>query len=260
MVWTHETAMQFKDHFSRLAADYAQSRPCYPDRLFEVVSALAPARDLAWDCATGNGQAATGLRGHFRRVVATDASAQQLAEAEPSDGIEYHVAPADAAPLETGSVDLITAAQALHWFDLPGFYAEVRRVARPGALLAVWCYDRLRVAEVDDVVETLYSDILGPYWTPERALVETGYRTLPFPFEELPSPSLEMVHEWTLPQLRGYLGTWSSFYRFAQAIGHSPLKLVEEELARRWGDPEETREIRWPLMTRLGRVTADQRS
>ena len=254
MVEAHDLAMEFKDHFSGHAADYARFRPRYPASLFEHVAALARRHDLAWDCATGSGQAAGGLAGHFARVIATDASAQQIEQADRHDGVDYAVAPAEAAPLEPASVDLIAVAQALHWFDLPAFYAEVRRVARPGGALAVWCYDRLLIDDLDDIVERLYTDILGPYWFAERALVEAGYRTLPFPFEELTAPSLAIVHHWTLSQLRSYLGTWSSSKRFEAEVGHSPLRLVDEELARRWGDPEEEREIRWPVLMRLGRV------
>ena len=166
-------------------------------RPFGYLSSLCPHHELAWDCATGNGQAAVALAPYFGTIIATDASQKQIDHARPRDNVQYRVAPADAAPLADGSVDLVTVAQALHWFDLPRFYDEVRRVARPDGIIAVWCYQLHTVTpEVDAIVNRYYSDIVGADWPPERRLVEDGYQTLAFPFEEVASPPFQMVHHW----------------------------------------------------------------
>ena len=194
----------FKDHFSANAIGYATSRPGYPAELFAFLAGTVDRRELAWDCATGNGQAAGGLAAHFRAVVATDGSARQIEHAVPRRGVSYRVAPAEMSGLAAASVDLVAVAQAVHWFDLPLFYAEVKRVLRPDGVLALWCYERLRVdPAIDSLIESFHMDTLGPYWPPERRWVESGYRDLPFPFEELPVPVFEMRAEWTLDRLPG---------------------------------------------------------
>ena len=243
--------MSFRDHFSRAAAGYASFRPHYPDALFDFVAARAPGLDLAWDCGTGSGQAALGLAHHFKRVVATDASATQIAHATPHSAVEYRVAPAERSGLADRSVDLVTAAQALHWFDIAAFWAEVRRVLVPGGVLAVWCYDLLEVGpDVDRILRRFYSETVGPFWPPERRLVETGYRTVPFPFVELPVPTFGMEHAMTLSQLGGYVRTWSATIRYMDARGRDPVDALLEELAPLWG---EARTTRWPLAVRAGR-------
>jgi ubiquinone/menaquinone biosynthesis C-methylase UbiE len=244
-----------KDHFSGHAACYQQFRPNYPAPLFAYLASLGPAHDLAWDCATGNGQAAVALAPFFSSVIATDFSAQQIDQAPRDAKVRYLVAPADKAPIEAGSVDLVTVAQALHWFDLGAFYAEVRRVAKPGGTLAVWCYEMHHITpEIDAIVRRLYSDIVGPYWPPERRIVEEGYRTLAFPFEELAPPPFEMVHSWDLEHVMGYFGSWSSTQRYRKQVGKDPLALIADDLKAAWGDPEQTREVVWPLNLRVGRI------
>jgi SAM-dependent methyltransferase len=209
----------FKDHFSANAIGYAASRPDYPAELFAFLAGTVDRHELAWDCATGNGQAARGLAAHFRAVVATDASARQIENALPRRGVSYRVAPAEMSGLAAASVDLLTVAQAVHWFDLPLFYAEVERVLRPGGVLALWCYERLRVdPAIDPLIESFYMDTLGPYWPPERRWVESGYRDLPFPFAELPVPAFEMRAEWTLDQVLGYVATWSALQAYRAAL------------------------------------------
>jgi len=247
--------MTFNDHFSDHADRYGVYRPSYPPDLFKYLASNVPRRDLVWDCGTGNGQAAHGLAAHFRRVVATDASAAQIAQARPHDRIEYFVAHAEQSPLPDCSVDLVTVAQALHWLDLDRFYPEVRRVARPGSVLACWCYELSTVDEqVDAVINRYYKEIVGPYWPPERELVESGYRTLPFPFEELTAPSFRMVASWDLHHLMGYLGTWSATARYRADRGQDPLNEVRQALADAWGHPDRVREVTWPLRLRIGRV------
>jgi len=249
--------MPFQDHFSARAAAYAAYRPQYPRMLFEYVAGLVPRRTLAWDCATGNGQAAVGLASYFTCVVATDASAAQIAHASPNPRIDYRVAPADASGLADASVDLITVAQALHWFELDGFYAEVRRVlARDGAI-AVWTYDDCRVDDpaLDQIVSRFNNEVVRSYWPPERALVGSGYRSLPFPFREVVSPSFTLRCDWTLAELVGYLRTWSATARFVATQGYDPVIDVEAALRAGWGTASARHRISWPVMMRAGYVS-----
>lgn len=245
--------MSWKDHFSHASDDYRRWRPGYPGELFAWLAWLAPSTEAAWDCATGSGQAAGGLAAHFGRVLATDASAAQVAEAEPFDRVEYRVAPAEASGLADESVDLVTVAQALHWFDVPRFHAEARRVLRPRGVIAEWGYGLARIAGgIDEAVRHFSEVTVGPYWPPERALVEEGYASLPFPFERIEAPAFAMHARWELGRFLAYLGTWSSVNRFRRETGNDPLPALGDELAPRWGDGE--REIRWPLVLRAGRT------
>ncbi len=248
------SASSFRDHFSSHAADYARYRPDYPGALFDFLASLAPARRRAWDCATGSGQAAAGLASRLEEVVATDASASQIAAAVAKPGILYRVAHADASGLPNGSVDLVTVAQALHWLDRDRFWPEADRVLAPGGVIAVWCYDLLRITpDVDAVVRRLSTEVVGPYWPPERAIVERGYGTLEFPFEEVPAPAFAMAKLWTFPDLLGYLRTWSANRRFEEATGNDPLRIVEGQLRAAWGQPGSARTARWDLDLRVGR-------
>lgn len=243
--------MTFRDHFSAASDDYARYRPRYPEPLFAWLGAMAPGRAHAVDVATGNGQAATALARHFDRVSAFDASASQIAGAEPAAGVHYAVAPAEALPLPDAGADCLTVAQALHWFDLPRFYAEAQRVLRPGGLLAAWTYNRLTVdPAVDAVIEHLYTDLLGPDWPPERHHVETGYRDLPFPFPALPVPDLAMTADWTVNDLLGYLGTWSATRQHRTRTGADPLALIDTDLRTAFGHGRRT--VHWPLAVRAG--------
>lgn len=239
--------MTFKDLFSTQSADYARFRPGYPDALFAWLAAAAPARDCAVDVATGNGQAALALAPHFARVIAVDASAAQLAQAPARANVEYRVASAEATGAGAASVDLLAAAQAFHWFRQEEFFAEAARVLRPGGVLAVWCYGLARITpSVDAVVLHLYSDILGPYWEPERRLVEEGYAGVAFPFAAIPAPPFEVALDWSLSNLLGYLRTWSALRAFARAQGVNPLVALEPDFARAWGDPR-PKTARWSL-------------
>jgi SAM-dependent methyltransferase len=247
--------MTFKDHFSVQAADYAKFRPTYPDELFAFLARVAPAHHLAWDCATGNGQAAAALAARFDRVIATDASARQIANAKPAQGIEYRMARADESGIEAASVDLVTVAQALHWFDLNTFYAEAKRVLRPGGVLAVWGYNLLQIApDIDTIVNRFYDEIVGPFWPPERRLIENGYEHLPFPFQELDAPRFEMTTRWSLDQLLGYLWTWSATQRFMAAKKIDPIALIASDLQAAWGPNQTERKVVWPLTLRIGRA------
>jgi SAM-dependent methyltransferase len=245
----------FSDHFSTVAEAYAAARPTYPPALFDHLASLAPSRGHAWDCAAGNGQATLALAERFARVTATDASAAQLAQAPPHPGITWRVSVAHESGLPDASVDLVTVAQALHWIDLPRFYHETSRVLVPGGLIAVWCYgiQRLGDEEIDRRLEHFYRSVVGPFWAPERALVETGYRSVPFPFDELPAPAFEMGHDWLLGELLAYLRTWSATAAFVKARGFDPVTPFAQELAPFWGPSGRRRRVRWPLSLRIGR-------
>lgn len=245
----------FADHFSSGSADYARFRPDYPSALFEWLATTVRQRDLAWDCATGNGQAAVGLAAHFRQVIATDGSAPQLTAAARNPRVGYAAAVAEHAPLGDHSVDLVTVAQALHWFDLREFYGEVIRVARPRAVLAVWSYGHTSVAPaIDRIIGAFYRDTIGRYWPPERRHVENGYRDLAFPFAPITAPRFDMVRSWSAAELLGYIGTWSAVQRYRKANGEDGVMAFAEKLTRAWGDPTTRREVRWPLTLRVGRI------
>jgi SAM-dependent methyltransferase len=244
--------MNFKDHFSKQAADYAIFRPGYPQELFTYLGSVAPSRQLAWDCGTGNGQAAIGLAAVFDRVMATDASEKQIVNAQPHERVEYRVAPAENSGIESGTIDLVMIAQALHWFDLDRFYAEARRVLRPGGTLAASAYNLLHIEPaIDQVVNRYYYEVVGPFWPPERKLVE-NFADLPFPFHEIDPPKFQMTAEWNLQHLVGYLRTWSSAQRFIAARDSDPLEQIANELRRAWGNSRQTRKVIWPLTLHIG--------
>ncbi len=245
--------MSFKDHFSRQSAAYSRYRPAYPPELIEFVATQAPGRALAVDCATGNGQAAVALAAHFDAVLAVDGSASQLSRAQHQPRVHYAAGFAERLPVRDGSVHLVAAAQALHWFDFARFHAECRRVLVPGGVVAAWTYEKFRVnAEVDAIIDDFYSKVVGADWPPERRYVEQGYRTVPFPWRELPAPSFELATEWDLAQVMGYLATWSSVQRYKERVGRDPLEQLEPRLAATW-PPSGALRLRWPIHLRLGR-------
>lgn len=244
----------FSDPFGTVARAYAPFRPTYPEALFAWLAAESPSCALAWDCATGNGQAAATLAAHFDAVVATDASAEQIAHARPHPRVRYHVAPAEASPLGDAAADLVTVAQALHWFDRTAFFAEAGRVLRPGGLLAVWTYALFETTpEVDRIVAHYYRDVLGPYWAWERKLVEEGYASVVFPFAPVEVPPSAMTARWTLDGLTGYLATWSARQAYREATSEDPLPAVRAALEAAWGNPAAERLVTWPLAVRACR-------
>lgn len=245
----------FKDHFSRQAPDYARFRPNYPGELFAWLAGISPSRGATWDCGTGSGQAAVGLAAHFEQVIATDPSEKQLAHAEPHPRVEYRVASAEVSLLDTASIDLVTVAQAIHWFDLEKFYAESGRVLKPGGVIAVWTYTLLDAeAGIDDLLNDFYKNVVGPYWPPERRMVDDRYRSLPFPFAPIEPPAFEIRTEWSRDDLLGYLGTWSATQACMKASGSDPLVEFSRRLAPLWPDPARKKLLRWPLHLRVGRV------
>jgi SAM-dependent methyltransferase len=247
--------MSFKDHFSRHAGDYARFRPSYPAALYDFLSKTVPLHELAWDCGTGSGQAALGLAEYFNHVIATDPSAEQIQNAVRHEKLSYAVAPAEQTVIPSRSVDLISVAQAVHWFEMERFYQEVQRVLKPDGILAIWCYGLSRInPAIDKVVQHYYTNIVGPYWPPERRYIDEKYQTVPFPFVELPTPAFYMKAEWDLNELIGYLHTWSATRRFQEKNEQDPLDIVRRLLVKTWGEPQTRRTVRWPLYLRIGRV------
>jgi SAM-dependent methyltransferase len=245
--------MTFKDHFSGVASNYATFRPHYPEELFKWIATLTDQHDRALDVGTGNGQAATGLAGFFQEVIAVDPSAGQIAAAKPHERVHYHMAPSDATGVEAGTVDLITAAAAAHWFPHDAFHREVRRVARPEAAIVLWTYWRIDVEpSIDDFLLREFHPLVEAFWPPERRYVKEAYRNLPFPFPEIAPPSFTLTTDWSVDHFLGNLRTWSSVQRHVQHHGRDPVAAVEAGLRELWGD--RIRTCTWPLAIRAGRI------
>lgn len=242
------------DHFSEVAAEYATFRPDYPAALFAWLAGLAPSRRLAWDCATGNGQAAASLSDRFGHVIATDISTPQIGSARRLANVAYAAGLAERSPLPDGTVDCVTVAQALHWFDPGAFHAEVRRVCVPGGVVAAWCYELPCITPaIDVIVQRFATAIVGSCWPPHRKFVDDRYESVPFPHVRLDSPPFEMTARWRIERLFGYMGTWSAARGYRRKFGTDPVDQVREELGRAWGDLPE-RNTRWPLHVLAGRV------
>lgn len=244
----------FRDHFSSAAPDYARFRPGYPPELFAWIASESSSLEWAWDAATGSGQAARGLAGHFARVVATDASRAQLASAAAHPNVHYVRSQAEASGLAASLAGAVVAAQAVHWFDRPAFFTEAARVGRPGALVAVWTYWTLRIDdEIDAALARFYDEVVGPYWPPERRLVERQYADIEMPFAPVAAPPLSMALPMTMESLEGYIGTWSATQRYREATGTDPVPAFIASIAPLWGGADE-RLTAWPIAIRAGRV------
>jgi len=243
---------EFKDHFSQQSSSYGQFRPTYPTELFEHLATISPGRQCAWDCATGTGQAAVALADYFEHVIATDASAAQINAVQPHDRIDYQTAPAEKTTITEASIDLITVAQALHWFDIAAFENEVRRVLKPEGILAVWTYNLFAInAAIDDIIQHFYHDTLGPYWPDDRTHVENAYHDISFTLTECNTPNFAIQANWNLQHLLGYLGTWSALKAFRKNNDVDPLPDLEKELLQCWTDPERRLNVSWPLTLRV---------
>lgn len=243
-----------KDNFSTRAGLYAQYRPHYPQELFDYITSHVKENELAWDCGTGNGQSAIPLSRHFKKVFATDISQKQISNAPQKENIIYAIEPAEKTSLSDSSVDLVTVAQAIHWFKFHAFYAEVRRVAKPGAVIAVWTYNLLKISkEIDSIIYDHHFKMLGDYWDPERKYVNENYATIPFPFQEIKTPEFKIEVNWSLADLEGYLNTWSALQKFITANSYNPVGGVMNEIKKQWGVAER-RNIYFPVYLRLGTV------
>ncbi|GGY85265.1 hypothetical protein GCM10011613_32980 [Cellvibrio zantedeschiae] len=235
----------FKDYFSTKSDAYANYRPKYPPTLAKELAALCHTRESALDCGCGSGQFSVLLADHFQQVIATDASAQQIENAAPHPKLVYKVAPAEKAPLPDHSVDLISVAQAAHWLDLEKFYAEAKRVLKPNGVIALISYQNavLEDKECNRMFDDFYGKTLDSYWPPERRIVESGYKDLPFPFEEMTFPEMVINEPWNFHQLYGYITTWSAFKAFEKAGGSEEINAFKENLSRAWKDVERTQNI-----------------
>ncbi len=250
------TKNNFKDHFSVNSEKYSKYRPDYPAALFIFLSSITPGHDLAWDCATGSGQAALGSAKYFNKVIATDASEQQIENAIRHEKISYIVAPAHHTTIQTGSIDLITVAQALHWCEFNPFYTEVNRVLKPNGIIAVWTYNLPTISpEIDSIIKYFYFNVLGEFWPPERKFVENRYENIPFPFHKLPSPGFDMSAEWTTRQLVGYIGTWSAVKRYRDNKSSDPIESILKELTQLWDNRSAVMKVHWPLSIMIGQKT-----
>lgn len=248
--------MPFRDHFSEQARQYAQHRPKYPRALFDYLATLVPSHECAWDCGTGNGQAAIELARHFEQVIATDASAEQIQNAFPHERVSYRVEAAEDTSIPDDSVDLITVGTAVHWFDFDRFYAEVRRAGKPGAILAVWTYHLPVIApRVDECIGRFYA-MLDGYWPERFHYLAEKYRGLPFPFEELAAPTLSMEAEWDLDAMVGFMASWSATRRYLEREGQHPVEMFIDELRERWGGESRKRKVSWPLYFRIGKLAS----
>lgn len=240
-----------KDRFSHHARQYATFRPRYPEALFDFIFGQVMTFDTAWDAGTGNGQAAEVLAIRFKQVYATDISPKQLEQAVIRPNITYEKA-GERTTLPDHSVDLVTVAQAIHWFDRPKFYDEVKRVLRPGGLLAVWAYGLLRISpEVDPLIREFYSSVVGPYWDPERRLIDERLETIEFPFAEVKAPPFTMSFQWTFETLRGYLETWSATQKFVEVEKVNPVPALMQAIRER--HPGEMMTVEFPLYVRMGK-------
>lgn len=243
-----------KDRFSTQANLYAAFRPTYPAALFDYILPLAPALNVAWDVATGNGQSAFMLSPKFKKIIATDISKKQIENATLANNILYKVEPAEQTSLDSNSVNLITVAQALHWFDTEKFYAEVNRVATPHAIIVVWTYNLPYIdAEINKIVQDFHFNTLKDYWDPERKHVINNYADIPFPFEQIPVPEFYIDTHWVPAQLAGYLKTWSGLQKYMAAGKPDPMEEIMKNISRFWPEHEE-RSVRFPLHVKIGRI------
>lgn len=257
MIGMSKLSREYINHFNQQSEQYSLCRPEYPDVLFDYLAQLVDANATVWDCGTGTGQAAQALARRFSQVIATDINQAQLDSAIKMNNIDYRCCPADKTTIKTGSIQLTTVAQALHWFDFSLFYQEVRRVSCPNAVIAAWCYSlgTFNDAAIDALIKTLYYDILGKeFWPAERFYIDEHYSTIPFPFVKQHSPTFSIEKTINFSQLIGYLLTWSAVKEYALRQGKNPLELIHAPLAAAWGDVENERIMHWPLHCLLAKV------
>ena len=244
-----------KDNFSAQANLYAKFRPEYPSVLYDFILKNTENREIVWDCATGNGQAAKVLARHFEKVYATDISQKQIDNAAQADNIEYSISPAEKTPFEDNTFDLIAVAQAVHWFDLDKFYTEAQRVAKPNATLAIWGYGTLSVdnENVDKLLQNFYWNIVGNYWDFERRHIDSHYETLPFPFKNVENQNFSMVFNWHRHELEGYLNTWSSIQNFMNTEGYNPISNLMLDISAYWNEFERMT-VQFPIFLKLSKI------
>lgn len=241
-----------KDLFSKQSVDYAAYRPKYPKELFDFILSHIPNKNAAWDCGTGNGQVAVELSNHFKMVYATDLSKEQIANAHKRENIIYRVLNAEETRFENLQFDLITVAQALHWFDFSKFYSKVREYLKSDGVFSAIGYDLIKIdPDCDRIIKILYEEILKNYWDPERNYIDERYRSIPFPFKEIPAPEFSYKIEWTFDHLTGYLNTWSAVQHYIRQNKYNPLETIQDELLNAWGNCQ-YKEVTFPVFIRIG--------
>jgi ubiquinone/menaquinone biosynthesis C-methylase UbiE len=251
--FVHQIFNDLKDNFSSHSGEYKLFRPEYPEELYQFIYSIVPTKETAWDCGTGNGQVAAVLAETFQQVFATDISTQQINKAVRKDNIIYLVESAEKTAFHNHYFDLITIAQAIHWFDFDLFYKEAKRVLKPDGIIAVMGYGLLEVnPEVDAVVQHFYSSVIGQYWDSERRYIDEQYKTIPFPFKEIECPTFYYKTEWTLEHLIGYLNTWSAVKHYQKQLNKDPLDEIREELQKAWQKEKLT--VSFPQLLRVGKV------
>ncbi|MDQ6478431.1 class I SAM-dependent methyltransferase [Dyadobacter sp. LHD-138] len=244
-----------KDNFSKQSRAYSVFRPTYPDEAISFILSQVPNKTAAWDCGTGNGQLAARLSDFFQHVYATDISENQIANAVRKNNITYQIVSAEEALFPENSFDLITVAQAIHWFDFDKFYERVRTTLKPNGILAVIGYNLMQIDEAcDRLIGHFYKDILGDkYWDQERSYLDEKYQTIPFPFHEIPAPAFAQKVNWTLDELTGYLNTWSAVQHYIKANAVNPVDAIRKQLQEVWGS-EEKKEVCFPTLLRIGKL------
>jgi hypothetical protein len=245
-----------KDLFSTQSSVYAKYRPSYPKELFDYITGFVKEKNIAWDCATGNGQAAIELSHYFKKVEASDISEGQLSNAVQAPNVHYTKCSADATPFADNSFDLITVATAYHWLDPIAFKKEAERVGKKDCVIAIWAYN-LFICEddaINDIIQYFYKDIVGPYWDPGRRHVENAYADVIFDFTLLPTKDFTMVYSWTMEQFLGYLQSWSAFHGYIKQNNASPLPLIEQQVKEKWKSAE-AKEFSFPLFLKMGTIT-----
>lgn len=246
---THHSANWFENG----GEDYARYRPEYPAAVVDFLASLTAEPAHALDVGCGTGQLAQHLAQKYAQVTGLDPSSDQIKNATPHPRIHYRIAAAEHLPDDISNINLVTVAQAAHWFDLPAFYREVRRIAAPNAVIALISYGVLEPdAEIRARFQQFYSHEIGPFWPPERKLVDDGYAGIYFPFEEIRAPKMEIRLEWDLHALMGYISTWSAVKRARDAGREDMLTTFYRDLSAIWGNPAELRTFVWPVNIKTG--------
>jgi ubiquinone/menaquinone biosynthesis C-methylase UbiE len=244
-----------KDYFSKQAQDYAKYRPNYPVELFQYLSSLTNEHEIAWDCATGNGQAAIQLAKFYTKVIATDLSAKQIEHATQNDKVTFYQADCEHSGLADHSIDIITAAQAAHWFNMSLFEEECRRVIKPNGIVAFWMYNLFRInPEIDAIIDDYYWNILKGYWPEGRENIDQEYKNVNLNLERLNVPLFEMEKEWDFDQVIGYLSSWSSLQNYVKINNSNPIDIIKQSLAKAWGELDDTKEVSWPMKLKVYRI------
>ena len=242
-----------KDKFSKQSSFYKRFRPDYPETLYHYILSFVPVKNSCLDCGTGNGQVASVLAEYFEKVYASDVSESQLEKAIKKENITYTVQRAEQTDFLDNTFDLITVAQAIHWFDLNYFNQEVKRLLKPNGVLAVWGYGLFRThSTIDEIVVNFYSETIGSYWNVERKHIDTNYESIEINLEELKvDHDFFIGTRWTLKHLEGYLNSWSAVQNYKNDSGKNPVPKLIRQLEPLWEKGKQR--LRFPIFLRIFR-------